>query len=112
MGAVEETRKALQDFLAPEIRTLTAEIRSLGEQQALLRTEVAVFESRSRTELGGVEERLGSNINRVEERLSSSISGVEARTRTEILASEARVTAAIDRIRQDLPPLVRNAVLE
>lgn len=29
MGAIDETRKVVQDFLAPEVRTLTAEIRSL-----------------------------------------------------------------------------------
>ena len=79
MGAVEETRKAIQDFLAPELRTLAANMEALAKEQTLLRGEMNVSESR---------------------------------TRTEILASEARLSATIDRLRSDLPLLVRNAVLE
>ena len=79
MGAVEETRKAIQDFLAPELRTVTAKLQALAEEQVRLRGEIEAS---------------------------------EGRTRAEVVASEVRVTAAIDRLRGDLPLLVRNAVLE
>ncbi len=83
MGAVEETRKAIQDFLAPEIRTLTARMEVLVKEQAQLRSE-----------------------------LRSDIKDTEGRLRSEVVASEARVTAAIERLRSDMPLLIRNAVLE
>lgn len=90
MGSVEDARKAVQDFLAPELRTVTTKLEALGEEQARLRAELVASESRLRGEIGGVENR----------------------TRSEILASESRVTAAIERLRADLPLLIRNAVLE
>jgi hypothetical protein len=86
MGAVEESRKAIQDFLAPELRTLAANMESLTKEQVRLRSDLAATEGR----------------------LSLAID----RNRDELIASEARVTAAIDRLRGDLPLLVRNAVLE
>jgi hypothetical protein len=79
MGAVEESRKAIQDFLAPELRTLAANMESLTKEQVRLRSDLAA---------------------------------TEGRLSLELIASEARVTAAIDRLRGDLPLLVRNAVLE
>ena len=88
MGAVEDTRKALQDFLAPEIRTITARLDSLSEEQARLRVEISASETRLRGE----------------------ITGIETRSHASLLASEGRVTAAIDRLRADMPLLVRNAV--
>ncbi len=86
MGAVEDTRKALQDFLAPEIRTITAKLDALHEEQARLRAELALSEGR--------------------------VTAAVDRNRVELIASESRVSAALDRLRNDLPLLVRNAVLE
>ena len=90
MGAVEDVRKAPQDFIAPEIRTTTAKLESLSEEQARLRAGVIASEARLRGE----------------------ITGLETRSHASLLASEGRVTAAIDRLRADMPLLVRNAVLE
>ena len=78
MGAVEETRKTIQDFLAPEIRTVAAQMEALAKEQAQLRNE-----------------------------LRSDIKDTEGRLRGEIVASEARVTAAIERLRSDMPLLIR-----
>ncbi len=92
MGAVEDTRKVLQDFLAPELRTLAAKLEALVEEQGRLRAEFSASEVRTQHEA-----------NSMESRLRTEIVGVEARTRAEILASEGRVTAAIERLRGDLP---------
>ncbi len=72
MGAIEETRKVIQDFLAPEIRTLSAKMESLVEEQGKLRTDL----------------------------------------RAEIAASEVRIVTAIDRLRNEMTSVARNAVLE
>ncbi len=44
--------------------------------------------------------------------LRSDFKDAEGRLRGEIVTSEARVTAAIERLRSDMPLLIRNAVLE
>jgi hypothetical protein len=97
MGTIEETRKVIQDFLAPEIRTVAAHMEALVKEQLQLRNELVVAESRSRDALRETENRLLTEIGRM---------------RADILASESRLSAAIDRLRSDMPLLVRNAVLE
>jgi predicted nucleic acid-binding Zn-ribbon protein len=86
MGAVEETRKAIQDFIAPEIRSLSTQMEALAREQAQLRNELAASEARQQKGLDSVER---------------SVAAAESRTRAEIIASEARVTAAIDKLRSD-----------
>ena len=86
MGALEETRKAVQDFLAPEIRTLSAKMDSLVEEQARLYAEQI--------------------------KLRADLYESEGRTRAEITAAETRITAAIDRLRNEMTLIARNAVLE
>lgn len=115
MGAVEETRKAIQDFIAPELRTVSARIEALRDEQARLRTEITASETRLTTaiqqthaEIISTEKRLSTAIEQTHTEIISS----EARLRGELIASETRVTAAIDRLRADLPLVVRNAVLE
>ena len=71
MGAVDETRKIVQEFLAPEIRTLSVKMESMVSEQARLYAEQV--------------------------QLRTDLRDSEDRTRTEIAASEARITAAIDR---------------
>ena len=97
MGAVEETRKAIQDFIAPELRSVTTRLEALHEEQARLRSEIMA-----------AEKRLSEAI----EKTHSDIVAAEGRTRAELIASETRVTSAIDRLRTDMPLLIRNAVLE
>ena len=97
MGAVEDTRKVVQDFLAPEIRTLSANMEALAREQSQLRQELIAVESRGKDALRESENRLLAEI---------------GRTRADILASENRLSVAIDRLRSDMPLLVRNAVLE
>ena len=46
MGAVEETRKAIQDSLAPEIRTLAANIDALRADGLQTRAEIVASEGR------------------------------------------------------------------
>jgi hypothetical protein len=86
MGAVEETRKVIQDFPAPELRTLSAKMESLVSEQARLYAEQV--------------------------QLRADLRDSEGRTRAEIGASEARITAAIDRLRIEMAFVARTAVLE
>ncbi len=44
MGAVEDTRKVLQDSLAPELRTAAAKLEALVEWQVRLRAERRMIE--------------------------------------------------------------------
>ncbi len=73
MGSVEDFRKAAQDFLAPEIRTLAANIEALGKEQSLLRQEVGAAEGRTRTEILAAEARLLAAIRSSEQLLSLRI---------------------------------------
>jgi hypothetical protein len=86
MGAVEDTRKVIQDFLAPELRSLSAKMESLVSEQARLYAEQL--------------------------QLRTDLRDSEGRTRAEIAASEARITAAIDRLRSEMTLVARTAVLE
>ena len=104
MGAVEDTRKVVQDFLAPEIRTITANIAALAESEGRLRKEIEASEMRLRI---GLDQTRGEIV-ACESRLSQAID----HTRTELIASESRISISIERLRADLPLLIRNAVLE
>jgi hypothetical protein len=97
MGAVEDTRKVIKDFLAPEMRTLSANMESIAKEQLQIRHELIAVETRSKDALRETESRLLTEI---------------GRTRADILASESRLSGALDRLRSDIPLLVRNAVLE
>ena len=108
MGAVEDTRKIVQDFLAPELRTVSTRIEALQEEQVRIRAEIAATEKR----LSAAIEQTHAEIVSSEARLHGEIVAIEARLRGDLIASETRVTAAIDRLRADLPLVVRNAVLE
>jgi hypothetical protein len=97
MGAVEDTRKIVQHFLAPEIRTLSANMEALTKEQVQLRQEMTAVEFRSRDALREAEIGLLAEI---------------GRTRADILASENRLSIGIDRLRSDMPLSVRHAVRE
>jgi hypothetical protein len=73
MGSVEDFRKAAQDFLAPEIRTLAANIDSLTREHGLLRQEVGAAEGRTRSEILASEARLLAAIRSSEQILSLRI---------------------------------------
>ena len=94
MGAVEDTRPAIQDFLAPEIHTLAAKMEARTVEQAQLRSEL-------RSDLTDTAGRFGGDI------IAST-----GRLRSEIGVSEARVAAAIERLRAAVPPSSVNAVFE
>jgi hypothetical protein len=80
MSVIEDTRKLLQDFLAPELRELTARVDALEERMN------ARFES--------LEERMNARFESLEERMDTRFEAVER------LASErhTQVMLAIGRL--------------
>jgi hypothetical protein len=67
MGAVEESRKAIQDFLAPELRTLAANMEQVRLRSDLAATEgrLSLAIDRNRDELIASEARVTAAIDRL-----------------------------------------------
>jgi hypothetical protein len=92
MGTIEDIRKALQDFLAPELRANTAKIESLEKQMT------AKIES--------LEKRMTLHL----DALSASMDAFRAEMRTEFAL--LRSNSQLDVARQVAPLSERVAVLE
>ena len=73
MGSVEDSRRAAQESLAPEIRTLSAHIEALVKEQSALRQELGASEGRTRTEILASESKVLAPIRSSEQSLSLKI---------------------------------------
>lgn len=65
MGTVEDVRKLMQDFLAPELRALTVRMDALEEK---LTVRVDTLESKLTVRMDALEDKVDSNERRAEKR--------------------------------------------
>jgi hypothetical protein len=70
MGAIEDTRKLIQDFIAPELREVGAKLQALAEGQKAIREDVANGHKALIDGQKDVELRLLREIVKSEERIS------------------------------------------
>jgi chromosome segregation ATPase len=86
MGTIEDIRKAMQDFLAPELRAHGERLKNIESSQAELKTELKEFRSEMRESFKKTEEHidtrykelitamnLEARVKRVEERETESL---------------------------------------
>jgi hypothetical protein len=86
MGTIEDIRKAMQDFLAPELRAHGERLKDIESSQAELKTELKEFRSEMRESFKKTEEHidtrykelitamnLEARVKRVEERETESL---------------------------------------
>jgi outer membrane murein-binding lipoprotein Lpp len=83
MGTIEDIRKALQDFLAPELRANTAKIDSLEKQMSLrldaLAATMDAFRAEMRAEFASLRSNSQLDIARQVGPLSERLAVVEAK---------------------------------
>ncbi len=95
MGAVEETRKMIQDLLAPELRALIVRVDALEKQFGL-----QIMASEERT--GARIDALGARLSATEDRMDARVSAAEERLDARVTAAENRLDARIDTLEQHM----------
>jgi outer membrane murein-binding lipoprotein Lpp len=83
MGTIEDIRKALQDFLAPELREMTAKIESLEKRMTLhldaLSASMDAFRAEMRTEFALLRSNSQLDVARQVAPLSERVAVLEAK---------------------------------
>jgi hypothetical protein len=93
MGVVEDVRSALQDFITPELRALSARVHALEKQQEQFRADAEKRFDKVDGRLEKLEDTMKTQFNAVDvqfEMLNDKLGG-----RHDELISEIRRTAAI-----------------
>ena len=91
MSAIEDTRKLLQDFVAPEFRELKAQIVA-GKEATQLRFDAAD------AKIDEVDARLSAKIDHVDAKLTAQIEQVDTKLTAQIEQVDAKLTAQIDHV--------------
>ncbi len=100
MGIIEETRQLLQDFVAPEMRSLDARMSALEEKIESLKTnveqQIGALDAKLDRQIGALDAKLDRQVDALNAKLDRQVDAINAKAdknHTEVMDAIRRMEA-------------------